>query len=565
MKQLPAVGKSIFFIAACAMSLSTAAQNLVTNGSFGAGGAGWTFFAPATGTEAYNPETSYGGTVGTNTVGEIDNGANLRQQNIPVTPGVTYYLSFRRTRRTLGGAPNPTGIKVSVYNGANSFLNQDVFSNNTTWNWQCEIFQFTPTTNTIDLDFSNITTTITTLGTMVDDITITPQEQLISFSGNSCQGGSFSLSAPSGNGPDNQYSNYSWTGPNGFTSSNQQISFTGAQPNMNGMYTCTMTLNGCVQVSGSYNLTISPSTFNRTADICSGVSYNFYGRELYEQGTYDILIAGGNNNCDSFIILQLNVHPLPDAAIHPAGDIAICTGDTAALNISNPQASVNYQWQQQSGSIPGETGNPYYAFTTGSYRVVATTAQGCSDTSAWAYVTTHDLIPAGILFNEGESYCIGDTVAFRAGAGGSYYLWMPQALFRGVSGAEGPAVNGKLTHSETTVSLTVFNDIGCPSGDTVVVNARACCNLFMPDAFSPNDDGLNDYFLPYIDRAQIIVHFAVYNRYGNLVYEHNGGKGWSGHYPGGAAAAPGVYMYLLQYTCGDQQVQTKRGDVTLIR
>src|SRR5690606_10898415 len=81
-------------------SVSLQGQNLVNNGSFSATTAGWTFFAPATSVEAIHSEAIYGGISIQNIVAEIDLEVNLRQTNINVTPGESYYLSFRRSRRT---------------------------------------------------------------------------------------------------------------------------------------------------------------------------------------------------------------------------------------------------------------------------------------------------------------------------------------------------------------------------------------------------------------------------------------------------------------------------------
>jgi gliding motility-associated-like protein len=552
------------FLLVTAVQKPGAAQNLVTNGTFASGGAGWTFFAPATGTEAYNPETSYGGSAAGNIVGEIDNGANLRQANIPVVPGETYFISFRRSRRTLGGAPNPTGVKVKVYNGAAVFLDQDVFSNNTTWGWQCEQFQFTPTTNTVSLDFENITATISTLGTMLDDITIASAEQPITLTGSLCQGGSFTLSAPASD-PNSQYTGYSWTGPNGFSSTSQDIIFSNAQPGLSGVYTCTMTLNGCLEVSGSYNVVINPNIINITQDICKGESFRFFGKDLFEQGEYDTLIISANNSCDSLVVLQLNVNPLPDISVRPSSDVDICAGDSIALVLNTADASVTYQWFADGVPVGGETGNQYFARNTGLYYVVATTGKQCTDTSVKIRVNTHDLPVAEIRFEDWHNICTSDTVSLTAAPGAASYAWGPGNVFRGVSDPEQQSVRAKLLKEETTVVLRVYNEIGCPAEDSVQLYAKACCELFVPDAFSPNGDAVNDFFNAYIDRGQLIVSFVVFDRYGKMIYNNNSLKGWDGRYPNGEPAAPGVYMYHLQYTCGSQEIRQKKGDITLIK
>lgn len=67
-----------FLVLQLSLFLPVQAQNLIGNGSFSNIGAGWAFFAPATATEAYLVETSYGGTAGANIVAYVDMECNLR-------------------------------------------------------------------------------------------------------------------------------------------------------------------------------------------------------------------------------------------------------------------------------------------------------------------------------------------------------------------------------------------------------------------------------------------------------------------------------------------------------
>lgn len=539
------------------------AQNLVQNGSFSASAASWTFFAPATGTEAYLPETSYGGSVATNIVAEIDAGANLRQANINVTPGITYYLSFRRARRQ-GGAPPTTGVKVKVYNGASSFLNQDVLSTDLTWTWHCEVLQFTPTTNTVTLDFENTITT-GTLGTLLDDVTITPVDQVITINGTACQGATITLNAPSFPAdPNANYTNHSWTGPNGYTATGPDITFTNAQPVLNGSYTCTMNLNGCLEVSGVYNLTVLPTLEEITKDICAGETYDFYGTAVFATGTYETLIPG-NGNCDRKVVLHLNVKPMPDMTLDNDNNLWFCTGDYVLLQLAQPDAAATYQWLNGITPVSGETGPEYRVSVPGSFRVQGT-RDGCSKLSEIIVVNENPL-PEARIINENPDLCaMADTALLSAAAGNNFiYRWSPEKPFRAVIGAEGETVQGVFGNS-TQVVLTVFSPEGCQATDTTLIVTHPCCEAFVPSAFTPNNDGLNDYFLPALLPGQLMVQLQVYNRYGNLVYElSNNRKGWSGDDRSGQSADAATYMYYMRYTCTDNQVYEKRGDVILLR
>ncbi len=538
------------------------AQNLVQNGSFTNIGANWTFFAPATGTEAYLPESSYGGPSTTNIVAEIDAGANLRQTNITVVPGTTYYLSFRRVRRQ-NGAPATTGIRVKVYNGTNSFVNQDFLSTDLTWNWHCEVLQFTPTTATVTLDFENTVTT-TTLGTMIDDVTITPVTQVITINGNTCQGGSVTLQAPFFPGdPNANYTNHTWSGPNGYSAFGPSITFNNAQPSQNGTYTCTMTLNGCLEVEGVYQLTVVPTQENVDKEICAGETYDFYGRMLYASGYYDTLIPG-NGGCDRMVKLNLSVKPLPDMTLKNLGPLSFCTGEQVLLELTNPANTATYQWLNPATPVTGETGPQYRVTHSGDFRV-AGVQNGCTALSETVTVNENPL-PEARIINENQELCAQLDTASLAAAGNYFsYRWSPEKPFRGITGAEGKDVRGVFAKN-TEVVLTVFSEEGCMATDTTLILTQPCCVLLAPSAFSPNNDGLNDIFIPQMRAGQLLLQLLVYNRYGNLVYElKDDRKGWRGASRSGIQADAGTYMYYVRYTCTDDKVYEDKGDLILIR
>lgn len=105
--------------------------------------------------------------------------------------------------------------------------------------------------------------------------------------------------------------------------------------------------------------------------------------------------------------------------------------------------------------------------------------------------------------------------------------------------------------------------------DTKVCN----CNVYFPNVFSPNGDGVNDYFRPsfHCDFPVTSVRFAIYNRWGAEQYSINGSRlsdiSWDGSFKSKPAAS-GVYVWQLQYTyqgADGLSVVNKKGDVTLLR
>ncbi len=107
--------------------------------------------------------------------------------------------------------------------------------------------------------------------------------------------------------------------------------------------------------------------------------------------------------------------------------------------------------------------------------------------------------------------------------------------------------------------------------DTIqVIFDAQCCTVKMPSAFTPNNDGRNDSFVPVKPENCTITQYQIqiFNRWGKKVYEGNDANaGWDGR-DGGNAAPSDVYVYWLKYTAigNDNEVnRSLKGDITLVR
>ncbi len=123
-----------------------------------------------------------------------------------------------------------------------------------------------------------------------------------------------------------------------------------------------------------------------------------------------------------------------------------------------------------------------------------------------------------------------------------------------------------LVKTTYTASFVGSNVGGCPIFDTVTIFIRECelANIFVPNTFTPNGDGSND--LLYVRGKNITeLYFAVYNRWGEKVFETNDiNVGWDGVY-NEMSADPVVFAWYLTAKCYNGEEITKKGNVTLIR
>ncbi|MCO5231640.1 MAG: gliding motility-associated C-terminal domain-containing protein [Chitinophagales bacterium] len=124
-----------------------------------------------------------------------------------------------------------------------------------------------------------------------------------------------------------------------------------------------------------------------------------------------------------------------------------------------------------------------------------------------------------------------------------------------------------VVHQNSAFIVEVTNG-ECSARDTVNVQVlKLKCtdeNIFIPTAFTPNNDGVNDEWLVRFDAATAFL-VAIYNRYGEKVFESDDiSKGWDGTYKGKISEA-GTYAYYLTIVCENQEPYFSKGNITLVR
>ena len=162
--------------------------------------------------------------------------------------------------------------------------------------------------------------------------------------------------------------------------------------------------------------------------------------------------------------------------------------------------------------------------------------------------------------------CIGDTIDLSVNAQAGYeYYWEPEKSFRYTSGARLPNVKGIMFEDVNVITVRAINEFGCIAYDELIVNAVPCCDVYLPTAFSPNGDGVNDNFNMLLREGQKIVTFQIFDRNGKMVYNNGSKLGWNGKDLDGNEVAQAVYFYRIVYSCSDKQNYEAKGDITLIK
>ena len=142
--------------------------------------------------------------------------------------------------------------------------------------------------------------------------------------------------------------------------------------------------------------------------------------------------------------------------------------------------------------------------------------------------------------------------------------------------ARADSLTGAITirpQRSTGLTVTILNAAGCPAADSLFITVDDGIRLYAPNAFSPNGDGFNDRFIPFVnaDQAAGIGSLRVYNRWGGEVFNgenlpaNDEGAGWDGSLGGGKPAPTGVYVWWLEVRLFDGSSRAYSGSVTLLR
>jgi gliding motility-associated-like protein len=205
---------------------------------------------------------------------------------------------------------------------------------------------------------------------------------------------------------------------------------------------------------------------------------------------------------------------------------------------------------------PSPTALPPLGVT--NYYVLVTSDEGCKDT-LMTEITVNpkpiiEVLPADTTIKYGKSIVLN---AF----GGIFYSWSPTGTLN-----DSYSSNPLATPKESTTYIAIgTNEYGCMSTDTAVVNIDFRDITFLPNAFSPNGDGLNDVFKVGNINFRKLLEFRIFDRWGKQVFETtNRDEGWDGTVSGKAVNSD-VYYYIIRLGYADDVVETFKGDVTLIR
>lgn len=245
-------------------------------------------------------------------------------------------------------------------------------------------------------------------------------------------------------------------------------------------------------------------------------------------------------------------------------DVEICQGETIDLDFEG--VVDDYFWMNENGGLlESATVSPR---DTATYFVVGSYSTCLPDTAELTVAVTPEpsrWLSDSLYFIPGQSFTITlntpDTAQYE-------FDWKPVSYF---SCAD--CQNPKVAPDSNIVYTVDITDLitGCSATDSIRLDPLTTCPpdlIGVPDVFSPNDDGVNDYFKLYPNPSiKSIVSFRIFNRWGAELFatDEMNDPGWDGRV-GGKLSPMGVYIYMVEFECElTGQIVVKAGDLTLVR
>jgi len=253
-------------------------------------------------------------------------------------------------------------------------------------------------------------------------------------------------------------------------------------------------------------------------------------------GTYQV-VAMSDSGCVAPAV-QAQVNVIPQVVAHVSyTSTAICTGQSTQLSASG---GLYYKWTPSTGLDHDDIPNPTVSPSETTTYTVHVGNGGCTDSTQSVTVTVYQnpVADAGskITLFEGQSAKLDGIVK---GDNITGYSWSPATFL------SDPTILTPVTTPTHDITYTLTATSQSCGTATSQVFVRVFEKIIIPSAFSPNNDGINDYW----NIAKLTTYpdcsVLVYNRYGQQVFQSVGyGKAWDGTF-NGAALPVGTYYYII--------------------
>jgi len=290
--------------------------------------------------------------------------------------------------------------------------------------------------------------------------------------------------------------------------------------------------------------------------------------DVTKSATYTLTVIDPATGCsatDQVIVISTIAQITAELSITPVVCDQPNSGAIEVVNVAGGEGPYLYQLDALGLSTQPLFGN----LAPGDYTVVVQDANGCETTLTQTLSAPSDI--AVELSATNDNIVLGDSIRLTALAN------IPADQIATVTWT--PAIPGCtdcfsafVQPLETTTYIVLVTDLnGCSATDELTISLTRRIRLFIPNAFSPNDDGYNDRFFVHAGNdVGLIRTFRVWNRWGGLLFEQQNFQandpdfGWDGK-TRGQMMTPGLYVYSIEFQLINGDLIQEKGEVSLMR
>lgn len=320
----------------------------------------------------------------------------------------------------------------------------------------------------------------------------------------------------------------------------------------------------CRIISDLLKITVLPDTYPYQDTLCIGEQYNFGTQTLETSGSY-VEHFESSKGCDSTVFLDMTFVPTQEIFIEAETIDPSCfealDGSISIIELSGGYGDVGFEIYNSSGALATDS------LVAGVYSVVAYDRYNCKENIE---VILYQPEIVDIELGMDRTVKLGEYISITP----EYSQIFPNTTW---------LVNGKLDCNDCTevnllpyssgyvfASLSFGND--CTDIDSIFISVSEENLIHLPNIFSPNDDGINDFmtFNYYGSSVVSIEEFTVYDRWGGLIYSSSNqspisdGILWDG-YSNDKILSNGVYLYFLKLTYINGKKEEILNSITVLR
>ena len=282
-------------------------------------------------------------------------------------------------------------------------------------------------------------------------------------------------------------------------------------------------------------------------------------------GTYNVTVTDAFG-CNAFNNVTISGPLGPSASTTSNPETCQMVNGSANVTASGGTAPYTYIWNNDSTA----TDSTYSGITAGTYTVVTTDANGCTTTTS---VTVHEIPgPLADFYPHPRVHTILDSpvVTLTDNSSGTVVNW-GWDFGDGSTNGSGEIINHNYYDIGTyVVTLYITDANGCKDTTTDTIKVIDVFTFYVPNAFTPNDDGFNDFFFPDgVNWDPNYYEFYIFDRWGNLIFETTTiGEKWNGTVNNNREsddAFVDVYVYLIRVKELEGPKHEYIGRVTLTR